>query len=114
MARRTLHWCRRHGVASYSVPLYQFPASRCEQESELAMISLYRWQPGQTHGTWVDLPELPPNGCKVAEGEVWWLDLDDPSEEEEALVFQSFLPIHALSLEDIRRPRTQPDSPPHC
>jgi magnesium transporter len=76
------------------------------------MISLYRWQPGQTHGTWVDLPELPRDG-HIPEGEVWWLDLDDPSEEEECLVFQSFLPIHPLTLEDLRRPRREPDAPPH-
>src|SRR6476619_3833997 len=76
------------------------------------MISLYRWQPGQPHGTWVDLPELPADG-RVPPGQVWWLDLDDASEEEEALVYQKFLPIHPLTLEDIARPRRQPDGTPH-
>lgn len=76
------------------------------------MISLYRWQPDQPHGTWVDLPELPADN-RVPAGEVWWLDLDDASEEEEAVVFQKFLPVHPLTLEDIRRPRREPDQAPH-
>jgi magnesium transporter len=77
------------------------------------MISLYRWLPGQKFGTWADLPDLPANGCRLPEGEVWWIDLDDPSEEEEALVFKKFLPIHPLTLEDITRPRREPDEAPH-
>jgi magnesium transporter len=77
------------------------------------MISLYRWQPGQKHGEWVDLPDLPANGYKLPEGEVWWLDLEDPSEEEEARVFQQFLPIHPLTLEDMALPRRDPARAPH-
>jgi magnesium transporter len=77
------------------------------------MISLYRWLPGQKFGTWADLPELPANGCHLPDGEVWWIDLDDPSEEEEDLVFRKFLPVHALTLEDMRLPRREPDRPPH-
>src|SRR5919204_1176326 len=76
------------------------------------MISLYRWQPGHAHGTWVDQPELPADG-RVPDGEVWWLDLDNASEEEEGLVFQKFRPIHPLSLEDIRHPRREANGPPH-
>ena len=44
-----------------------------------SMISLYRWQPGQKRGTWAELPDLPANAGTVPEGEVWWIDLDDPS-----------------------------------
>jgi magnesium transporter len=77
------------------------------------MISLYRFQPGQTHGTWVDLLELPANGCHLPEGQVWWLDLDDASPEEEALVYQSFLPVHPLTMEDIARPRREADGGAH-
>jgi magnesium transporter len=77
------------------------------------MISLYRWKPDQPHGTWVDLPDLPVGSAQVPEGEVWWLDLDDPSEEEEDLVYRKFLPIHPLTLEDITRPRRDPGGAPH-
>lgn len=77
------------------------------------MISLYRWLPGDKFGTWADLPELPANGCKLPDGHVWWIDLEDSSAEEEDLVFQKFLPIHPLTLEDIRHPRRKPDQAPH-
>jgi magnesium transporter len=77
------------------------------------MISLFRWQPGQKHGNWVDLAELPENRDALVEGEVWWLDMEAPTEAEEALVFQKFLPIHSLSLEDITLPRREPDRAPH-
>jgi magnesium transporter len=77
------------------------------------MISLYRWQPGQERGTWVDRPELPIDGRQVPEGEVWWLDLEDPSEEEEDLAFRRFLPVHPLTLDDITRTRREPDGLPH-
>jgi magnesium transporter len=77
------------------------------------MISLYRWQPGQKPGTWADLTDLPAAGCDVPEGEVWWVDLNGATEAEEAVVFQKFLPIHPLSLEDINRPRRDPGVVPH-
>lgn len=77
------------------------------------MISLYRWLPGEKFGTWVDLPDLPANGCHLPEGHVWWIDLDDPSPEEEDLVFKKFLPVHPLTLEDIARSRREPDRLPH-
>lgn len=77
------------------------------------MISLYRWLPGQKYGTWTELAELPAAGSRVPDGEVWWIDLDDPSPEEEAVVFGQFLPIHPLTLEDITRPRREPNRPPH-
>ena len=77
------------------------------------MISLYRWQPTLPHGTWVDLPDLPCESANIPAGEVWWLDLDDPSQEEEELVFRRFLPVHPLTLEDISRPRRDPDEAPH-
>jgi len=77
------------------------------------MISLYRWQSGQKHGTWVDLPELPANSSQVPEEEIWWLDLEDPTEEEEDLIFRRFLPVHPLTLEDITRSRREPDGLPH-
>ena len=77
------------------------------------MISLYRWLPGERFGTWTDLPDLPANGSHLPDGHVWWIDLDDPSAEEEELVFKKFLPVHPLSLDDMTLPRREPDRPPH-
>ncbi|MBI2803864.1 MAG: magnesium/cobalt transporter CorA [Planctomycetes bacterium] len=42
-----------------------------------------------------------------------WIDLADPSGDEENLVFQKFFAIHSLSLEDITRLRREPDETPH-
>jgi magnesium transporter len=45
--------------------------------------------------------------------EVFWIDLSDPTEAEEDLVLKEILPIHTLSLEDVRLLRRNPTSPPH-
>jgi magnesium transporter len=77
------------------------------------MISLYRWHPDRNCGTWVDSRDLPPDAREVPEGEVWWIDLEDSTEEDEDLVFRRFLPVHPLTLEDITRSRREPDGLPH-
>src|SRR5256885_10518974 len=77
------------------------------------MISVYRWKPGQEQGVWESLPKLPADGRQVPEGEVWWIDVEDPTEEEEDLAFRRFLPVHPLTLEDITRTRREPDGLPH-
>jgi magnesium transporter len=77
------------------------------------MISLYRWYPDQNRGTWVDQADLPLDARQVPQGEVWWIDVEDPTEEEEDLVFRRFLAVHPLTLEDITRTRREPDGLPH-
>jgi len=77
------------------------------------MLSFFRWQPGEKHGTWTRSSALPSDGLHVPEAEVWWVDLECPTEQEERLVFEKFMPIHPLTLEDITKPRRDPDSPPH-
>lgn len=42
-----------------------------------------------------------------------WIDLQQPTPEEEDLVFQTFFPIHTLSVEDVTRLRREPDAHPH-
>ena len=44
---------------------------------------------------------------------ILWIDLQQPTPEEEQLVFEVFFPIHSLSLEDVTRLRREPDAPPH-
>ncbi|NBO92875.1 MAG: magnesium and cobalt transport protein CorA [Planctomycetia bacterium] len=44
---------------------------------------------------------------------VMWIDLENPSEDEEAQIFDRYFSVHSLSLEDIRRPRLRPDHSPH-
>ena len=49
----------------------------------------------------------------IPNGETWWVDLQDPTPEEEELVFKQFLPVHPLTLEDINRSRRLEDGLPH-
>jgi magnesium transporter len=44
---------------------------------------------------------------------VLWIDLVQPTEEEEQIILRQFFPIHTLSLEDVTRLRREPDAPPH-
>lgn len=76
------------------------------------MISLYRWQVGQKHGSWQEIPSLPPSG-QIPSEEIWWLDLEDPSAEEEELVLQRFLSLHPLTVEDFTRPKRESHAVPH-
>jgi magnesium transporter len=49
----------------------------------------------------------------LAEPWVVWIDLSQPSEEEEKLILEQFFTVHSLSLEDIRRLRREPAALPH-
>jgi magnesium transporter len=76
------------------------------------MIALYRWHSGQRRGAWQEIPTLPDDGV-VPAGEIWWLDLEDPSPEEEELVLKKFLRLHPLTQEDCTRPRREDSTIPH-
>jgi magnesium transporter len=73
------------------------------------MITVYRWK-AKGGGTWQGAEAL---ATPRAEGEVVWVDLEEPSPEEERQVLEGFLPVHPLTLEDVTRPRRAPDQPPH-
>ena len=78
------------------------------------MISLYRWNSESKSAKRSELTELPiPLAAEVPANEVWWLDLEDPTPEEEDLVFKKFMPIHPLSLEDVNKPRREPNGRAH-
>lgn len=73
------------------------------------MISVFRCNSVQHKVAWTDLGEVKPPGPD----ETLWIDLDNPTPEEEKQVFQTFFPIHPLTLEDITRLRREPNAPPH-
>jgi magnesium transporter len=78
------------------------------------MISLYCWSTGQKAGLWVNAELLRTHAERLrAAPDVYWIDLADPTPEEEALVFEEFFPIHRLSRDDITRLRREPGAPPH-
>jgi magnesium transporter len=74
------------------------------------MISVFTWDSGTAAGHWGGAEVLP--GRDQAPTLVW-VDLEDPTPEEEKQVFEDFFRIHPLTLEDAQRPRRLPDDPPH-
>src|SRR5690349_20356914 len=76
------------------------------------MITLYRWNIKENHGCWVAAEELQKKD-ELRGADVLWVDLENPTAEEEQFVFQQFFPIHLLSFEDVTRLRRFPDRPPH-
>lgn len=78
------------------------------------MIRLYRWSRQTRSGVWLDPTELSRNAEELRNsGDILWIDMQVASDEEETLVFEQFLPIHALSLEDVKHLKRKPDVPPH-
>jgi magnesium transporter len=45
--------------------------------------------------------------------DVIWIDLQQPTAEEEELVLRQFFPVHTLTFEDVTRMRREPDTAPH-
>ena len=78
------------------------------------MLSVYCRDCDQHVGVWLPADVLRERCDSLRHShEVMWLDLDNPTEEEEDFVFRAFLPVHPLTLEDIRKMRREPGGPPH-
>jgi magnesium transporter len=73
------------------------------------MITVYSWSKGRGAGAWGGAEAL----AGARQAEVVWVDLEEPTPEEEGQVFEGFLPVHPLTLEDVTRPRRQPTEAPH-
>ena len=58
-------------------------------------------------------PELLPATHADIGDRVYWIDLDDPTPEEEERVFKRFHPVHPLTLEDVTKPRRTPEEGAH-
>jgi magnesium transporter len=78
------------------------------------MITVFRWNAATQQGEWLE-PEALRRSGHLPDGaqDVWWVNLDHPDPREESLVFHDFMSIHALTLEDITKPRREPDVPVH-
>lgn len=78
------------------------------------MISIYRWNAESKRGGWQEVAAAPEGTCcAIPEGDIWWIDLDDPSEEEERAVLGHFLKVHSLTFEDVTKPRREPEQGSH-
>ena len=77
------------------------------------MLSPHRWN-AATH-TYEAVPAfaLPPTARDMPPDDMIWIDLVDPTPEEEARVFEQFLPVHTLTLGDITKPRREPGQGAH-
>jgi magnesium transporter len=72
------------------------------------MITVYRWDPDRKA-----CKRLGPEALEGGDGEIIWVDLQDPTPQEEEAVFTRRFPVHSLTLEDMTQPRSEPDGPPH-
>jgi magnesium transporter len=74
------------------------------------MIQVYTWNAATNHCQHGGKELLP---SREALPDVVWIDLENPTAEEEKLVFEGCFPVHPLSLEDMTKPRREPEQPPH-
>jgi magnesium transporter len=77
------------------------------------MIHVLRWDPATHTGRRLDPSELPASHAELNGEDAVWIDLDDPTPEEEERVFRQFLPVHPLTLEDVTKPRRHPAEGAH-
>lgn len=78
------------------------------------MISIYRWSNAIHAGNWLEADDLRTRAAELREAEdSLWIDLDDPTDDEEQLVLGEFLPIHPLIREDMTKLRREPGALPH-
>ena len=75
------------------------------------MITVYRWNGTGCERGGAEL--LPASAPAVPAEQVVWVILTEPTPEEESLVFERFMPIHPLSLEDVTRMRREPAGGAH-
>lgn len=75
------------------------------------MIRVFRWEPGREAELCTVDPQVLP-AAHTSESFVW-IDLENPTPEEEDRVFSGYLPIHPLSRDDVTRPRRLPAEGAH-
>lgn len=78
------------------------------------MIYVYRWNRTTKLGEIIS-PELvraQPEELR-ASGDLFWIDLENPSADEEQLIFDRFFRVHPLTVEDVTKMRREPGARPH-
>lgn len=75
------------------------------------MLTVHRWNGSSCARGGAEL--LPDTAAAVPADQVVWVDLSDPTPEEEAAVFEKFLKVHALTLEDVTKLRREPEAGAH-
>lgn len=76
------------------------------------MFSVYRWNKDH-RGQWLDPASWQSQARAQSADSVLWIDLENPTPEEEHSVYKEFLPVHSLTLEDVTKLRREPAAHPH-
>jgi magnesium transporter len=76
------------------------------------MLHVLRWDSATKRAEIVSPDRLPAAAAEVGEA-VYWIDLDDPTPEEEERVLKHFHAVHPLTLEDITKLRREPTGGAH-
>ena len=77
------------------------------------MITVFRSNGSSGPCGWVPAAELPASAAEIPGEDDYWVDLTDPTPEEEEVVFGRFLRVHALTREDVTKPRRKPEEGAH-
>jgi magnesium transporter len=77
------------------------------------MISILHWDNAAKSCHAEPVERLPASAADIAPDDVWWIDISDPTPEEEATIFGKFFQVHSLTHEDITRPHAAPDQGAH-
>jgi magnesium transporter len=77
------------------------------------MIRTYVWSAGTAAPVEGGADTLPPSAAAPSDGSAVWVDLSDPTPEEEERVLGRFLPVHPLTYEDATRPHRVPEGGAH-
>src|SRR3954464_4537567 len=77
------------------------------------MIQIHRWGNDTHQCTQIAHDQLPTSATEVPADDVIWIDLADPTPEEEMLIFEKFLKVHPLTMEDITKPRREKEHGAH-
>jgi magnesium transporter len=77
------------------------------------MMTVFHWECSTKACGWVETDRLPASAAEVGKEDLVWIDLANPTPEEEQAILEKFLKVHTLTLEDVTKPRREPDQGPH-
>jgi len=77
------------------------------------MMTVYRWECAAAGCSRVPSDRLPATAADLPADDVVWIDLADPTPDEERLVFERFLKVHPLTLADATKARREPEQGAH-
>jgi magnesium transporter len=77
------------------------------------MLHIVRWDPIAQRMDSISASDLPESRADLPPDSMIWIDLEDPTPEEEERVFKRFFPVHPLTIDDTTKLRRDPEQGPH-